>query len=121
MARRPGSARRNWLLGRLGLPLDRQPLVLDRRLAARAHPDKSLPGGPELDFIVDGDRCVVFGKAKWLSGEGRGHGIAGDKGQIQLRREFLATRRFHRSPGPVAYCLRGTVAHVERPPAVSPQ
>lgn len=53
------------------------------------HPDKSLPGGPELDFVLDGDRCVVFGEVKWLSGEGRGQGVMRDKGQMQLRRDFL--------------------------------
>ena len=39
--------------------------------------------------MIDGERCVVFGEVKWLSREGRGQGIGGDKGQMQLRREFL--------------------------------
>ena len=43
-----------------------------------------------MDFVVDGDKCVVFGEAKWLSGEGRAQGQKHDKGQMQLRREFLS-------------------------------
>jgi len=87
----------NWLVERLDLPWTENhscSIDLWRRVP---HPDKSLPGGPELDFVLDGDRCVVFGEAKWLSGEGRGQGRAGDKGQMQLRREFFAKN------GPAVY------------------
>jgi hypothetical protein len=80
----------NWLIGRLGLPwTDSTGCSVDlwRRIP---HPDKSLPGGPELDVVLDGDRCVVFVEAKWGSGEGRRQGVAKDKTQLQLRREFLA-------------------------------
>lgn len=51
-----------WLLLQLGLDnwtgSERASIDLWRRVP---HPDKSLPGGPELDFVIDGDRCVVFG------------------------------------------------------------
>jgi hypothetical protein len=81
----------NWLLQRLGLDEwagnESSSIDLWRRVP---HPDKSLPGGPELDFVVDGDRCVVFGEVKWRSGEGLRQGVRGDKGQMQLRRDFLA-------------------------------
>jgi hypothetical protein len=79
-----------WLLHRLGISEwtgnTTSSVDLWRRVP---HPDKSLPGGPELDFVLDGDRCVVFGEVKWLSGEGRGQGVEKDKGQMQLRRDFF--------------------------------
>lgn len=81
----------NWLLDLVGLTdwTGNATCTVDlwRRVP---HPDKSLPGGPELDFVLDGERCVVFGEVKWKSGEGRHQGIARDKGQMQLRREFFA-------------------------------
>lgn len=81
----------NWLLLQLGLDnwtgSERASIDLWRRVP---HPDKSLPGGPELDFVIDGERCVVFGEVKWMSGEGRGQGTLKDKGQMQLRRDFFA-------------------------------
>jgi hypothetical protein len=94
----------NWLLQRLGLDElsfnDVCSIDLWRRVP---HPDKSLPGGPELDFVLDGDRCVVFGEVKWRSGEGLKQGVQGDKGQMQLRRDFLAKY------GPAIYGQRGFV------------
>lgn len=81
----------NWLLGRVGLDQwtgsKRASIDLWRRVP---HPDKSLPGGPELDLVIDGDQCVIFGEVKWLSGEGQGQGVLKDKGQMQLRRDFFA-------------------------------
>lgn len=81
----------DWLLDRVGLSMwtgsTHASIDLWRRVP---HPDKSLPGGPELDFVIDGDRCVIFGEVKWRSGEGRGQGRKGDKGQMQLRRDFFA-------------------------------
>ena len=80
----------NWLIGHLGLPWTDSTscsVELWRRIP---HPDRSLPGGPELDVVLDGDRCVVFVEAKWGSVEGRRQGVAKDKTQMQLRREFLA-------------------------------
>lgn len=78
----------NWLLDRLGLPWknERCKLELWRRIP---HPDKPVSGGPELDFSLIGDQVVIFGEVKWLSGEGLGQGVLRDKGQLQLRREFL--------------------------------
>ena len=79
-----------WLLDRLDLSAwtgsTASSIDLWRRVP---HPDKSLPGGPELDFVLDGERCVVFGEVKWRSGEGRQQGIQKDKGQMQLRRDFF--------------------------------
>jgi hypothetical protein len=53
------------------------------------HPDKPIAPGPELDVVLLGENVVVLVEAKWGSVEGKGQGVAGDKGQIQLRREFL--------------------------------
>jgi hypothetical protein len=53
------------------------------------HPDKPIAPGPELDAVLVAGRLVVMVEAKWGSAEGIGQGVAGDKGQIQLRREFL--------------------------------
>jgi hypothetical protein len=81
----------DWVLAQLRLDDWRGSTTASIDLWRRVpHPDKSLPGGPELDFVIDGDRCVVFGEAKWLSGEGRGQGRTRDKGQMQLRRDFFA-------------------------------
>jgi hypothetical protein len=94
----------NWLTARLELDAPQSgacTIDLWRRVP---HPDKSLPGGPELDVVLDGDGCVVFGECKWGSGEGRGQGLKGDKGQMQLRREFLAKY------GQSIYSGRATVA-----------
>jgi hypothetical protein len=80
----------DWLLGRLGLGDQAGPggcsIDLWRRVP---HPDKSLPGGPELDFVLDGEQCTIFGEVKWRSGEGRKQGRQKDKGQMQLRRDFF--------------------------------
>ena len=83
------------------------------------HPDKSLPGGPELDFVIDGNRCVVFGEVKWLAAEGRGQGVMQDKGQMQLRREFLGKygRRVYGERGfSVLGVSRGEPLERETPP-----
>jgi hypothetical protein len=80
----------DWLLARVDLTMWAGSATASIDLWRRVpHPDKSLPGGPELDFVIDGDRCVVFGEVKWRSGEGRGQGRAGNKGQMQLRRDFF--------------------------------
>jgi hypothetical protein len=81
----------NWLLDRLDLGQWDGNAACSIDLWRRVpHPDKSLPGGPELDFVVDGERCVVFGEVKWRSGEGRKQGVSKDKGQMQLRRDFFS-------------------------------
>lgn len=80
----------DWLLDRLDLGTWNGSATCSIDLWRRVpHPDKSLPGGPELDFVLDGERCVVFGEVKWRSGEGQKQGIKKDKGQMQLRRDFF--------------------------------
>lgn len=50
------------------------------------HPESWTSGGPEIDAaIMTNDALLIF-EAKWLSGEGRGQGVNGDKGQLDLRR-----------------------------------
>lgn len=46
----------DWLLGRLGLTDGTDSTTCSIDLWRRVpHPDKSLPGGPELDFVLDSD------------------------------------------------------------------
>lgn len=54
-----------------------------------AHPDTLVSGGPELDFLVVGDKLVMFGESKWMSKIAKGQGKMKDKDQLQLRKEFL--------------------------------
>ena len=77
----------NWLLGRIGLKSGEKACAIElwRRIP---HPDTQGLGGPEIDFLLQGDKTVVFGEAKWRSGEGAGQGACGRKTQLQLRREF---------------------------------
>lgn len=53
------------------------------------HPETLGAGGPEIDFLIEGDKCVVLGEAKWASREGRGQGIGGNKTQLGLRAELV--------------------------------
>ena len=81
----------NWMCDRLGLPWTsntRCAIDLWRRV-----PHPYFPGadGPELDAALDGDECVVFVEAKWLSPEGTGRGPNGTRvGQMHLRQQFFA-------------------------------
>ena len=77
----------NWLLHHIGLPAAEKACSMDlwRRIP---HPDTQGMGGPEIDFLLQGDRTVILGEAKWRSGEGSGQGVTGMKSQLQLRREF---------------------------------
>lgn len=80
----------NWLLKvlRLSGKNSRCSISLWRRVP---HPDKPIAagGGPELDFLLQGDECAVFGEAKWRSSEALQQGVSKHKGQQQLRYEFL--------------------------------
>ena len=80
----------NWLCARLDLPWTenrRCAVDLWRRIV---HPETKGMGGPELDFVLSGDRSVVLGEAKWFSGEGRGQGRRGEGRQMDYRRRFLS-------------------------------
>lgn len=79
----------NWLAERLGLPWGGNTAAITDVWRRIPHPDKPIAPGPELDAFLIADRIVVMVEAKWGSVEGKGQGVAGDKGQIQLRREFL--------------------------------
>ena len=52
------------------------------------HPDSLVSGGPEIDFGIQSEDLFLLGEAKWLSGLGTQQGVAGNKDQIVLRREF---------------------------------
>jgi len=54
-----------------------------------AHPDTLVSGGPELDFLIVGDKLALFGESKWTSKVSKGQGKKKDKDQLQLRTEFL--------------------------------
>lgn len=61
------------------------------------HPDTLVSGGPEIDFGFQADDLFILGEAKWRSGVGKAQGVAHDKDQITLRREFCnkySTRLF---------------------------
>ena len=81
----------NWLLERLELEADNSlcEVGLFRRIP---HPDKQSMGGPENDFAIIGDRCVVLGEAKWRSPVGTRQGVNKDSDQISLRLQFLSQR-----------------------------
>lgn len=53
------------------------------------HPDTLVSGGPEIDFGIQASNVLVLGEAKWRSPVGAKQGVAKDKDQILLRREFL--------------------------------
>lgn len=53
------------------------------------HPDSLNQNGPELDFLIVGDKCVIVGESKWRSAEGIWQGASGTATQFELRRAFL--------------------------------
>lgn len=76
------------LLHSLGLPCsppENVAIWLWRRLP---HPDTLVSGGPEIDFGLQTDDTLLLGEAKWFSGVGQLQGIAKDKDQLTLRKEF---------------------------------
>ena len=79
----------NWLLERVGLADENSTceITLFRRVP---HPETLVPGGPEIDFCLTGDKAVILGEAKWRSPVGAGQGVGGDQNQIGLRQRFLA-------------------------------
>jgi hypothetical protein len=82
----------NWLCERPDLPHEwaqntRCAIDLWRRIP---HPYYPSTDGPELDAVLDGDECVVFVEAKWLSPEGTGRGADDTRvGQMHLRQRFF--------------------------------
>jgi hypothetical protein len=54
-----------------------------------AHPDTLVPGGPEIDTILQTEKSVIFCEAKWLSRIGGNQGKAGDQDQFQIRRKYF--------------------------------
>jgi hypothetical protein len=80
----------NWLCDRLGMPWIANTcgaIDLWRRIP---HPYYPGTDGPELDAVLDGDDCVAFVEAKWLSKEGTGRGPDGGRvGQMHLRQRFF--------------------------------
>jgi hypothetical protein len=68
----------------LGFPKPRSnTLWLWRRIP---HPEKpASTGGPEIDFGIQSEACVVFGEAKWKSRLGAGQGVVGNRTQLDLR------------------------------------
>ena len=81
----------NWLSAQLELPRGENKTAITDVWRRVPHPDKPVAPGRELDAVLVGERLVVMAEAKWGSAEGTGQGVAGDEGQIQLRREFLTT------------------------------
>lgn len=52
------------------------------------HPDNLAPGGPEIDVGIQVGGVLIYGEAKWRSAVSTSQGVAGNKDQIRLRREF---------------------------------
>lgn len=101
---RAGAAFLNWLCDRLDLSwTDNQTCSIDlwRRVV---HPKTLVSSGPELDFMLYGDQCVIFGEAKWFSSEGR-HGPGPEDTQMHYRRRVLDER----GPGIYGGCGRALV------------
>jgi hypothetical protein len=46
------------------------------------HPDKLVPGGPEIDVVLQSEKVVVYCEAKWMSKVSGKQGKAEDKDQI---------------------------------------
>jgi hypothetical protein len=78
----------NWILTHLHLEASNKKceISLWRRVP---HPETLVPGGPEIDFLLAGDRDVIMGEAKWRSAFAAGQGVGGNMNQIQLRQQFL--------------------------------
>lgn len=53
------------------------------------HPDSLILNGPELDVLLQGDMCIIYVEAKWLSSEGERQGKSHQETQLQLRQKFL--------------------------------
>jgi hypothetical protein len=100
----------NWVVSRLGLDChDNTTCSIDlwRRIP---HPEKptAFGGGPEIDVILDGDRCVVHAEAKWTSGQGKKQGVNKNRTQMHLRRDFF--RRYGlRIYGPRKFLVLGII------------
>lgn len=82
----------DWLLALTGIdcaPAERCEVVLWRRLA---HPDTGIAlHGPEPDFALIGDSCLILGEAKWGASEDTRQGVLGDTSQMEMRRTSLAS------------------------------
>jgi hypothetical protein len=110
----------NWLCASLGLPWTtntRCAVDLWRRIP---HPYYPSIDGPELDAVLDGEQCVVFVEAKWLSAEGTGRGPNNTRvGQMHLRRRFFERwgRALYGSRGKLvlAVLLNGVLAPEQGP------
>lgn len=81
----------NWLMKKLGRDLP-EPNYCQIELWQRIpHPENNVQNGPELDFVIQTDKSVTFGEAKWASGESQGQGVNKDRSQLDLRNHFLTT------------------------------
>jgi hypothetical protein len=82
----------------LGFPKPRSSTVwLWRRIP---HPEKpASTGGPEIDFGMQSEACVVFGEAKWNSRLGTGQGVAGNRTQLDLRIAYCGSLGRRALPG----------------------
>lgn len=78
----------SWLGQKLGCDpnVNHSAISLWRRVP---HPDNFTQGGPELDALIQTDKFVVIGEAKWRSSESRWQGIDGRAGQFDLREKFI--------------------------------
>lgn len=72
------------LFAAIGLP---KPTALTIWLWRRIpHPEKlGSTGGPEIDFGIQSESCLLLGEAKWNSSIGAGQGVLKNRSQLDLR------------------------------------
>jgi len=82
----------NWLVVHCkveGEPSTTCEIAMWRRLP---HPDTGVAAhGPEPDFALLGDTCLILGEAKWGAKEDVSQGVLGDASQMDMRRGSLVT------------------------------
>lgn len=81
----------NWLVEQLELDWEKSQSYVIELWRRIPHPDTLVPGGPEVDFIIQGDNCVILGEAKWGSDVAQNQGKQkNNKSQLELRVDFLS-------------------------------
>lgn len=72
------------------------------------HPEKlESQGGPEIDFGILSDSCLVLGEAKWNSSLGVKQGVAKNRTQQELRCAYCDELGRNALPGVTTYCVLG--------------
>jgi hypothetical protein len=108
----------NWLLDLAGVEHEPNATCEIRLWRRLPHPDTGQTRrGPEPDFALYGDRCLVLGEAKWSTKEDRTQGVFGTTSQMEMRRQSLAAEA-HECGGEAQLVALGIVLSesLEAPP-----